>query len=77
MASKFSKYFFEQHGKDIAKENTDFEAYHESTKLEMPQCNHSQIRFENGELRCLCGVGYQGSKEVLLEVYNQLHNISA
>ncbi len=41
-------------------EVADFKAYKETTTLQKKSCNHKEIKYINGELRCKCGVAYAG-----------------
>lgn len=49
-----------------------FDGEHQSMTMpkELPRCRHKNIQFKNGELRCTCGVGYQGAN--IHELYKEL-----
>lgn len=54
------KYFFEQFKKQIAKENKDLEAHHESVEIKTDRCDHSKCYIEQDKLKCPCGAVWQG-----------------
>lgn len=56
-----SKYFYEQHGEEIAKEVKEFEAYEKKTILSSSQCSHKSARFHNNKLICTCGAVWTGA----------------
>lgn len=63
MASKsiFQDFQNKEFGQDIEEEKKRFKAYEERVDLEgRKRCGHKDVRFENGELRCLCGAAWRG-----------------
>lgn len=48
-----------------------FDGERQSTTVNFQKCTHSKIYFQNGELKCPCGVGFRGPN--LNELYKLLH----
>lgn len=55
---------------NLQEDNEKYKAFSESKKIEFVKCNHKNIKFVNGELRCSCGVVYTGQR--LGELYKLL-----
>lgn len=66
----FSKSFYSQFGEEIANEVRVYKAHEERAVLSSKPCQHKDVRFENGELRCRCGVAWGGGR--LDELYKFL-----
>lgn len=47
-----------------------YEAFSESKEVSFQKCSHKNIKFNKGELRCPCGVGFTGPR--LQELYTLL-----
>lgn len=58
-----SKYYFQQFGKEIAKENKKYKSYSETSDVPLNKCDHiGKVEIIDGELRCKCGAGWRGSE---------------
>lgn len=55
---------------DFSEDVEKYEAKTFTQTLNFTKCKHKQIKYENGELRCDCGVAYSGSR--LDELYRLL-----
>ena len=47
-----------------------FDGDKQSSEIKFNKCDHKKVKFENGVLRCPCGVGYAGPN--LYELYKLL-----
>lgn len=45
---------------NLDQEVVDYEAYSEKTTLSEKKCNHKEVKFLDGELKCKCGVAWGG-----------------
>ena len=39
-----------------------FDAFSETKEINFIKCEHKQVKFENGRLKCVCGSGWEGER---------------
>lgn len=46
---------------ELQEEVDQFKAYKEVTDLNFRKCSHKDVKYSNGQLRCVCGAAWAGS----------------
>jgi hypothetical protein len=63
-----NKFIFHHHKDKLEEDVEKFEAKSFKTDVNFKKCDHSQAKFINGEIRCVCGAAWRGPNlAVLLE----------
>lgn len=62
-----NKFIFHHHKDKLLGEDVEkFDAKSFKTEVNFKKCDHSQAKFVNGEIRCVCGAAWRGSNLAVL-----------